>query len=212
MVEGLKERKVDMKTNFRYTLEQTEEIAKKLEEACKLQKELGLGDSTSVYNDMMVGYKMAKPIKSLVKMVNDGNFEGFVEAPDRNIFPRFAGGENATTSQKLSSKPQVVMVALSGKTKSVTCTTGGSDYKANIPQIPLGPLELAKRVKEQAPDAIFHLAFEPSWEKQPQADPVLLAQLNQSENPDKEYWLNVASWDSDADLISSLLVEKKFKE
>ena len=97
------------------------------------------------------------------------------------------------------------MVALSSKTKTVTCNAGRDEYKANIPVIPATASELAKRVKEKAPDATFHLIFEPSWEKQPQRDPVLLAQLNSSDNPDKEFWVNVASWDSDSTMIESLL-------
>ena len=203
MVEGLRDRKVEPKT-FKWSLEETNEIETNLKAAVDAQKELGLGDPTAVYNEMLGGLKLAKPIKELAKLVEDGVFS-FVHSPNKEDFPRFAGGENATSSVKFESKPGLVMVALSSKTKSVTCNAGRDEYKANIPVIPATASELAKRVKEKAPDATFHLIFEPSWEKQPQRDPVLLAQLNSSDNPDKEFWVNVASWDSDSTMIESLL-------
>jgi hypothetical protein len=200
MVEGLITKKVDRV--FKYSAEETELMILNLDETVAMQKELGFGNPAEFHERMSSDAKRMKSIKAIKEMVDNGDFD-FIEEPDAKHFPRFAGGEVAKAGVTFSKTPGFVMLKLAGATKSVECSVDRDTFKAAVPIFPRTALELAKRVKDKAPDAEFHLIYEPSWEKQPQMDPVLVAKISSN------YWISVAQWDSDSQIISELLVKKQ---
>lgn len=193
-MEGLKTR---TSPEFKYSPEETKEMIDSLNKTVALQRELGLGDPSDYYAAMLTDANDSLTIKELDKFVQDGMFR-WVHEPSESLFPRFTPHNNV----KFSSVPEFVMLKLDKGLKAVNCNAAGSNYKANIPVIPMAALELTKRVKEKAPGVDLYLLFQPSWEKQPQGDPVLLAHVSD------DYFLEVASWDSDGEMISQLLVDR----
>lgn len=78
-------------------------------------------------------------------------------------------------------------------------------FRAPLPMVPATAQELVRRFKKLAQrNFVLWMVFQPSWEWQPQADPVLLGQLTEG-----DFWFKIAEWDGDAELISSLLKEVK---
>lgn len=175
------------------TLEQVREIEKSLLDTAKKQIDMGLGDPTPAVDRAMKSIKSQRVFeqaKQVALKLKKMDFQ-FVQTPS----DEFVRINRLTQVSKL---PEFVMIELKPKISSILCRKDGIEYKANIPLIPKAAQELVRRAKEVAPKGKLHILFMPSWEKQPQRDPVLLMEVA------KRYVL-IASWGSDADVINNKL-------
>lgn len=175
-----------------------------LDSAIKSQNALGLGDPTESAKGTLRAaknhnkFQEAKQQALALKRV----FSDWIEPPSKE-FHRFDNPAQAFTVGLPASKlPEFAMVRLGKGVKGVEIRVGPNTYRANLPLIPSTAQELAKRAKEIAPKGQFHLLFMPSWEKQPQRDPVLLYKI-------ANRYCVIASWDGDAEIIQTHLKEER---
>ena len=202
----LKEQGIDT-SKFKYTLEETLYVEEKIKESAEKQRKLGLGNPKASVDHLSGGAKSGKAIKMLLQK----GFT-FIEEPDIETFPRFVGsGAESTTSVRPSQKPKLAMVKLTENTEKITVVlSNGERHSADIPAIPSPAIALAERVKAVLDECglngngsgEMHLIYEPMWVQQPQLDPVLVCKIS------KGYWIKIAEWGSDVDLINQTLQER----
>lgn len=187
-------------------------ILEKVDQAAALQAQLGFGNPTEAVQRKKKEFSAKTKLLQAEKLAQ--KFVA-VKEPQVQFFPRFDVPENswnrvpnAASATIKGSLPRMVMSKLGPNISKVYVTvvtsSGNKNYEAPIPVMPLSALELAKRAKELAPDAAFHLLFMPSWEEAPQRDPVLVAHI-----PGTDEWFEIAAWDGDKDLIKEFLEEKE---
>lgn len=175
------------------------EVEAQLKKTSARQLELGLGDSAAAIvravksmKDLRVFERSKEVAVTLQKQMG----LSFVQSPGEE-FVRFG-----SRVQPVTKLPEFAMVQLVKETKAISCRLENREYKANIPLIPGTVLELAKRCKDIAPKGKFHILYMPSWEQQPQRDPVLLFEIARR-------FAVVGAWDKDADVIKEFLVPEK---
>lgn len=188
---------------------EAEKICSKLQEAASLQASLGLGNPKASVENKRTEYSRMGVLAEAERLAE--KFQP-VKEPNAKFFPRFAVESGARYIPNMASGsakgrlPELVLVKLQTGVEKVYCrleaATGStkSYYEAPIPVMPLTALELAKRAKECAPSAEFHLAFLPQWEAAPLRDPVLFAYLKGTDE-----WFTIAQWDGDVALINEFL-------
>jgi len=192
----------------KYTPQEYEKMAEELDQTIKSQKSLGLGNPIDSHNQLSKGLKATSAAAEAGELYQAGY--KYIVAPDAQTFPRFEGTEEtAICVDRLENVPQFALVQLTGSTKKIRVTTrSGSSYEAPIPVIPSTHQELARRAKEIAPNAEFHLAYLPSWKQMPTLDPALLIKiLDPREN--KEHWFQVGdAWGGDKELLQEHIIPK----
>lgn len=189
-----------------------QKIMTKLSAAAQLQAQMGLGNPKAAVETKKNEFSKMQLLSQAENLAE--KFKSIKE-PSEKFFPRFAMESGMRRIGNMASGscrgrlPELVMVKLEAGIEKVYCrleSAGSgvkSNYEAPIPVMPLTALELAKRAKECAPDAQFHLLFMPSWEAAPQRDPVLVAHI-----PGTNEWFQVAEWDGDRELIAEFLEDK----
>lgn len=192
-VEGVKRRKIP------FNVLRNIEMLKQLDNAAKLQIKLGLGLPDQRSNEQVLEIKKEINKYSVSRLLKAG-FQT-VQEPPVDLLPRFAPGN----SKVFTSKPLLALAKLSNITDKITCQVRNKrgavqNFEALIPRMPNTVLELAKRVKDNAPNAQFHLAFMPSWDKAPQKDPMLLARVG-------KHWFQVGlAWGGDRELLQEAVI------
>lgn len=184
----------------------------KATQAAKLQAELGLGNPKHALEAHKADWAKTSILAQADKL---GEKFQPVKEPSEKFFPRFVqegGGRfisNMASGTVRGRVPLLAMVKLGAGIEKLYCRIDApavgqkNAYEANIPVMPLTVLELAKRAKECAPNAEFHLLFMPSWEPAPQRDPVLVAHI-----PGTDEWFQIAEWDGDKELIKEFLEDR----
>ena len=165
---------------------------KKLDESTTEQISLGLGvpraDLHPIIEKMRkdtYAYSKSRLLKAGFKMV---------EEPPERYFPRFENGK-VTSLKKV---PLLAMAKLQANMSTIRLRVGNNSYSAPLPRFPKAAMDAASKVKSEAPNAEFHLLYMPSWSKEPQRDPVLLAKV-------KGKFFSVYEWGDDLDVIKEFL-------
>lgn len=183
-------------------------ILSEMEKAASLQAQLGLGVPTRAVaskKEELARYARLAQAERLAE-----KFKAIHE-PNNKFFPHFKRSGNAAVGTHKGRLPQLIMAELGAGVDRARVTVQGervagltqSTYEAPIPVIPPTVLEKAAFAKQCAPEAVFHLLFMPSWEPAPQRDPVLVANV-----PDTDEWFEIGAWDGDQDLIKEFLENK----
>lgn len=182
---------------------------RKLEEELKLLRErqriLGLGDPNESLSRHITDLEQ---IKLLVQAEQLAEKFRAVKPPMESFIPRVLNTQLENARSRSLSRfpviPQVIITKLRPGLDRIFIDVGKDEYSAPIPLMPATVLELASRAKEAAPDCEFHLIFMPSWKKEPQKDPVLLARI-----PGTDEWFLIGEWGGDLDVIKEFWVSEE---
>lgn len=177
----------------------TKALEKKLQELEELtasQKGKGLGNPKMAldrFKEVIAMPKLATeftqvhdPSKSLIKY---STFSGWDNQPSPD------------SNQDIEHPPTVVMVRLNDKVDSITCRINSETFTAPIPFIPPAVQGIAAKVKEDCPSVVFHVIFQPQWKLDPDADPILLAEVGGE-------FFKLAEWGGDKDILSEFVLNK----
>lgn len=113
-----------------------------------------------------------------------------------------AGGEMKAPDGTLTAglakfAPPVVQCLLCENSVSLRISAGyeNTRLQANVPILPLSVTAYLSKVKENAPDAALHIAFEANWKPAPQGDPVVFARILNRD-------FKIAEWGGDVDIVA----------